>query len=119
MTPSITKMAILAVLYRINPAAIYRYIVVGIGIAIFGYTLALCIITGGPCSPLKLGTTKCLENVALAQAVLNIASDLAVLAVPLPTILGLNLGLKQRITIGCILAVGSAYVLFSLFTPCV
>lgn len=97
----------LAVLYRINPSAIYRTFVVGIAVAITAYTLTLCIITGGPCNPLKSGTTVCLENVALSHAVLNIASDLAVVAVPIPTIHGLHLSLKQKISLGCLLALGS------------
>ncbi|KAF9883847.1 hypothetical protein FE257_002738 [Aspergillus nanangensis] len=113
MFKSITKMAILSVLYRINPSFAYRASVVAIAVAIFAYTLTLCIITGGPCSPLQAGTTKCLMNVALSQAVLNIASDLAVVAVPIPTILNLHLSVKQKVTIGGILALGSAVVVCS------
>jgi hypothetical protein len=100
----------LSVLYRINPSICYRCVVVFVAIAVFAYTLTLCIITGGPCNPLKSGTTKCLENVALSHAVLNIASDFAVVAVPIPTIHSLNFSLKQKISVGCILALGSAYV---------
>lgn len=103
-------MAMLCVLYRIDPSLIYRCTVVVIGIAIFGYTLALTIITGGPCSPLKQGTLKCLQNVALSQAVLNIVSDFAVVAVPIRTIHNLHLTTKQKISVGVILAVGSGYV---------
>lgn len=105
--PCITKMAILSVLYQINPAKIYRYLVVAVAVAIFAYTLTLCIITGGPCNPLHVGTTACLENVALSQAVLNIASDLAVIAIPIPTIHGLHFSTKQKVTVGCLLALGS------------
>lgn len=103
----------LSVLFRINPSIIYRGAVVGIAIATAGYTLTLCSITGGPCSPLKEGTLNCLQNVALSQAVLNIASDFAVLAVPIPTIHNLKLSLKQKISLGCLLALGSGYVFFS------
>lgn len=35
ITPAVTKMAILVVLFRINPSTIYRVCVVAIGIAIF------------------------------------------------------------------------------------
>jgi len=116
ITPAVTKMAILVVLFRINPSTVYRVCVVTIGVAIFAYTLVLTTITGGPCSPLKQGTLPCLMNVALAQAVLNIASDLAVVAAPIPTILGLQLSKKQKATVSCILALGSGYAL-SLSTP--
>ncbi|QYS96945.1 hypothetical protein H0G86_004182 [Trichoderma simmonsii] len=54
ITPSITKMAMLAVLFRINPSLIYRCVVVSAAVAILAYTLTLTSITGGPCNPLKL-----------------------------------------------------------------
>lgn len=108
--PAISKLAILSVLYRINPAFVYRVAVVGTAAFIFAYTLALCIITGGPCSPLKDGTLQCLENVALSGAVLNISSDLIVISLPIPTIHNLQLQLKQKVTVGCLLALGSGCV---------
>ncbi|KAL4875906.1 hypothetical protein BJY04DRAFT_232145 [Aspergillus karnatakaensis] len=112
--PTITKMAILSVLYRINPSFIYRCTVGVVAFMIIAYTLTLCIITGGPCSPLKDGTIKCLEKVALSQAILNIVSDLAVLALPIPTIHNLHLPFKQKITVGCLLALGSGVIVCSI-----
>ncbi|KAJ5523749.1 hypothetical protein N7513_008866 [Penicillium frequentans] len=112
--PCVTKMAILSILYRINPSLIYRYIVVAAATSIFAYTLTLCIITGGPCNPLKTGTTKCLENVALSQAVLNIASDFAVVALPIPTIHNLQFSMKQKLTVSCLLTLGSGVVICSI-----
>ncbi|KAL4974582.1 hypothetical protein BDW66DRAFT_152752 [Aspergillus desertorum] len=44
--PAISKLAILSVLYRINPALIYRIAVAAAALFIFAYTLTLCIITG-------------------------------------------------------------------------
>ncbi|UKZ75597.1 hypothetical protein TrVFT333_003285 [Trichoderma virens FT-333] len=107
-------MAMLSVLYRINPSLIYRCVVVSAAVAILAYTLALTSITGGPCNPLKSGTTTCLENVALAQAVMNIVSDFAVIAIPIRTIHGLHFTLKQKISVGCILAIGSGVVVCSI-----
>ncbi|KAL4926673.1 uncharacterized protein BDV17DRAFT_293250 [Aspergillus undulatus] len=112
--PAVTKLAILSVLYRINPSYLYRYTVIAMAIAIFAYTLTLCIMIGGPCSPLKDGTLKCLEDVLLANAVLNIASDIAVVATPLPTIHHLRLPLKQKASVGCLLALGSGVLICSL-----
>ncbi|RSL57737.1 hypothetical protein CEP54_008138 [Fusarium duplospermum] len=114
ITPSVTKIAILAILFRINPSIPYRCAVVAIAIAIFAYTLVLCIVAGGPCNPLKEGTLQCLQNVALSHAVLNIASDFAVVAIPIPTIHGLNLSLKQKLSVGSILAAGSFVVICSI-----
>ncbi|KAL4801847.1 hypothetical protein BDV18DRAFT_148263 [Aspergillus unguis] len=112
--PAVTKLAILSVLYRINPSIPYRCAVGAVAAMIFGYTLTLCIITGGPCSPLKDGTLTCLENVALSGAVLNIASDLAVIALPIPTIHNLQLSMKQKVTVGCLLALGSSVIVCSI-----
>ncbi|PLB41640.1 uncharacterized protein BDW47DRAFT_99445 [Aspergillus candidus] len=112
--PCITKMAILSVLYRINPAFAYRAAVVSVAVMIFAYTLTLCVITGGPCSPLKDGTIECLQNVALSQAALNIASDFAVMILPLPTIMNLHFSRKKKITAGCLLTLGSAVTVCSI-----
>ncbi|KAH6682309.1 hypothetical protein F5X68DRAFT_172290 [Plectosphaerella plurivora] len=112
--PSITKLAILAVLYQIDPSIAYRASVGAVAVAIFIYTLACCVITGGPCSPLKDGTLQCLENIALSHAVLNISSDLAVIIIPIPTIHCLQLSLKQKLSIGCILAPGSLVTVCSI-----
>ncbi|KAJ5593124.1 hypothetical protein N7537_010028 [Penicillium hordei] len=112
--PCITKMAILTVLFQINPTRVYRYIIVAVVAAILTYTLALCIITGGPCSPLHLGTKVCLQKVALSHAVLNIVSDFAVITIPIPTIHALHSSKKQKITVGCLLALGSSVVICSI-----
>ncbi|CAI7578812.1 unnamed protein product [Penicillium viridicatum] len=112
--PCINKIAILTVLFQISPAKAYRYTVVTVAVAIFVYTLVLCIIAGGPCSPLQLGTTVCLKKVTLAHAVLNIVSDLAVIAIPIPTIYALHSSKKQKITVGCLLALGSGVVICSI-----
>lgn len=115
ITPAVTKMAMLVVLYKINPSVIYRCVVAGIGIAIFGYTLTLTTLTGGPCNP-KYGeaTIKCLMNVASAQSILNIISDVAVILVPIPTIIALNLSRRQKMSVALILAVGSAVCICSI-----
>ncbi|KAJ6183587.1 hypothetical protein N7519_004888, partial [Penicillium mononematosum] len=112
--PSITKMAILAVLFQINPAKVYRCTVVAVAATIFVYTLVLCIITGGPCSPLHLTNMGCLRNVSMVHAVLNIVSDLAVIIIPIPTIHGLHSSKKNKITVGCLLALGSSVVICSI-----
>ncbi|KAJ5957694.1 hypothetical protein N7501_011973 [Penicillium viridicatum] len=112
--PCINKIAILTVLFQISPAKAYRYTVVAVAVAIFVYTLVLCIIAGGPCSPLQLGTTVCLKKGILAHAVLNIVSDLAVIAIPIPTIYALHSSKKQKITVGCLLALGSGVVICSI-----
>ena len=114
ITPSVTKMAMCAVLFRISPSRSYRIGIIAIAVAIFIYTLVLTSITGGPCNPLKTGTTKCLENVALSHAVLNIASDLAVIAAPIPTIHSIQTSFKQKCLVGALLCLGSGVVVCSI-----
>jgi len=103
------------VLFLLNPAKLYRFGVVACAVATFAYTLTLTTITGGPCSPLKgLHVMQCLVNVALSQAVLNIASDFAILLLPIPTIISLNLKVAQKVSVACILAVGSGVIVCSI-----
>lgn len=42
---------------------------------VIAYTIAFTIILSGPCNPLSVGNKTCLNNMALAQAVLNITTD--------------------------------------------
>jgi len=115
ITPAVTKMAMLVVLFQINTSVMYRVVVAAMGISIFAYTLTLTSITGGPCNPKNgAGTTKCLMNVAFAQAILNIASDIGVIIAPIPTIISLNLSVKQKMSVLVLLAVGSAVVICSI-----
>ncbi|KAK0741843.1 hypothetical protein B0T21DRAFT_282334 [Apiosordaria backusii] len=115
ITPAVTKMAMLTVLFRINPSVRYRICVGVVGGCIFAYTFVLTFLTGGPCTPLKGDETiKCLMNVAVAQSVLNIASDIAVILLPIPTIINLQLSFKQKLSVGAILGLGSAVVICSI-----
>ncbi|KAL8349176.1 hypothetical protein RB601_002007 [Gaeumannomyces tritici] len=112
--PSVTKMAILCVLYRINPSRAHHAAVATIGFAIFTYTVVACAVAAGPCGSLDAAAVACVSDVALVHAVLNIASDLAVVAAPIPTVHSLGLSLCQRLSVGLILALGSAVVVYSI-----
>jgi hypothetical protein len=106
-----TKLGMLTVLFRINADVMYRTFIVIIAVCIIAYTVTLGAITGGPCNPMKPDTTTCLMDVATAQSALNIVSDLAVIAVPIPMINGLNLNFRQKFSVGCMFALGSGYEL--------
>ncbi|KAL8391850.1 hypothetical protein RB599_004680 [Gaeumannomyces hyphopodioides] len=112
--PSVTKIAVLYVLYRINPSRAHHAAVATIGFAIFTYTAVACAVAAGPCSSLDPAAVACVSDVALVHAVLNIASDLAVIAAPVPTVHSLGLSLRQRLSVGLILALGSAVVVCSI-----
>lgn len=77
---------------------------------LLAYTITFSVLFGGPCNPLATGSGVCLNNIAVAQAVLNIVTDAIIIALPIPTIHRLNMPLKQKIQVGVILALGSAYV---------
>ncbi|KAL8415235.1 hypothetical protein RB594_006176 [Gaeumannomyces avenae] len=112
--PSVTKIAILCVLYRINPSRAHHAAVATISFAIFTYTVVACAVAAGPCGSLDAAAVACVSDVALVHAVLNIASDLAVVAAPIPTVHSLGLSLRQRLSVGLILALGSAVVVCSI-----
>lgn len=90
----------------------FRICIVITAVVLIGYSVTFSALFAGPCNP-NLGTPEsalCLNNIAVAQAVLNIVTDGVIILLPIPTIHGLNMGLKQRITVGLILGLGSAYV---------
>ena len=70
----------------------------------------MTIIFLAPCDPM-LGTPEsavCLNKVAIAQAVINIVTDVIIIALPIPTIYHLHMPMKQKISVGVILGLGSA-----------
>jgi hypothetical protein len=110
--PTLTKLSILVLYWRISPNKVFRGFVIATAVVLIGYTVTFTVLFSGPCNPL-LGTPEsavCLNNIAISQAVLNIITDGVLIALPIPTIHALHMPLKQRITVGGILALGSAYV---------
>jgi hypothetical protein len=108
--PTLTKLSILILYWRISPSAVFRACIVAIGVVVVGYSITFSALFSGPCNPL-LGTPEsalCLNKIAVSQAVLNIVTDGMIILLPLPTIHALHMPLKQRITVGCILGLGSA-----------
>lgn len=109
-TPSITKLAMLAFYHRINPFFPFRIGLYVIALLVLVYSFVFTYYFCGPCNPLSVGSGTCLNNVAMAHAVLNIVSDVVIIAFPIPMIHRLHMPFKQRLLVGLILGVGSAYV---------
>ncbi len=108
--PTLTKLSILVLYWRISPNNLFRVCIIGIAVVLIGYTVTFTVLFSGPCNPL-LGTPEsatCLNNIAVSQAVLNIVTDGVIILLPIPTIHALHMPLKQRVTVGIILALGSA-----------
>ncbi|EYB25550.1 hypothetical protein FG05_03151 [Fusarium graminearum] len=111
--PTLAKLAILVLYYRLIPNRGFRWAIYGTAAGLIIYTIVFTILLAWPCYPLKPGTTACVVNLTVAQGVLNIVSDGIVIALPIPLIHRLNMPLRQRITAGLLLALGSAVVVVS------
>lgn len=107
-SPTLTKLSILSVLYRISPARPHQYAVYIIAGSLLIYTITFTVLLAGPCNPRFNGSGVCLNNLAIAQVVLNIASDLAIIILPLPTLYNLQIRFRQKLVVAGILSVGSA-----------
>ncbi|CAJ0550120.1 Ff.00g100500.m01.CDS01 [Fusarium sp. VM40] len=111
--PTLTKLAILVLYYRLIPNKGFHLGIYAIAAGLVIYTLVFTILLAWPCHPLKAGTTTCVVNLTISQGVLNIVSDAIVIVLPIPLIHRLNMPLRQRITAGILLALGSAVVIVS------
>ncbi|KAL2163212.1 hypothetical protein VTH06DRAFT_5268 [Thermothelomyces fergusii] len=108
--PTLTKLSILVLYWRISPNRAFRVCIVALAVVLVGYTATFSALFVGPCNPNRNTpeSATCLNNIAVSQAVLNIVTDGVIIVLPIPTIHRLNMGLKQRLTVGLILALGSA-----------
>ncbi|SCO03129.1 related to integral membrane protein [Fusarium fujikuroi] len=113
-SPTLTKLSILSILYRISPARGYQISVYVIAIALLVYTITFTVLLSGPCNPKDVGSGVCLNNLAISQVVLNIATDLSIIILPLPTLHNLQIPFRQKVVVGCILSIGSAVLIASI-----
>ncbi|KAF5715043.1 puromycin-sensitive aminopeptidase [Fusarium mundagurra] len=111
--PTLAKLAILILYYRLIPNTGFRIGIYAVAAGLIIYTIVFTILLAWPCHPLKAGTETCIVNLTISQAVLNIVSDAIVIILPIPLIHRLKMPLKQRITAGVLLALGSAVVIIS------
>ncbi|KPM41342.1 hypothetical protein AK830_g5207 [Neonectria ditissima] len=111
--PTLAKLAILVLYHRLIPNMSFRIALYAVAAGLVIYTLVFTILLAGPCHPQKAGTAVCIVNLTVAQAILNIVSDVIVIILPIPLIHRLNMPLKQRITVGILLALGSAVIIVS------
>ena len=94
--------------HRINPNKGFRAAIYFTAFSLVAFTVVFTVLFSGPCNPLATGSGVCLNNIAVAQAVLNIVTDGVIIVLPIPTIMHLKMPLKQRITLAAILVLGSA-----------
>ncbi|POS81369.1 hypothetical protein DHEL01_v200250 [Diaporthe helianthi] len=105
--PTLAKLSLIVLYHRLNP---------NLGFRVALYVIAFIVTTSilsGPCNPLNVGSSTCLNNVALAQAVLNISTDGVLVLMPVKMLWGLNMPRKQKVAVGCILGLGSGAAIAS------
>ncbi|PYH31024.1 uncharacterized protein BO87DRAFT_365970 [Aspergillus neoniger CBS 115656] len=112
---ALAKISLVILYYRILCQKRYQqWILYGIAFVVSSYSFALVLAFIFGCHPIQKGwdisvTGTCVNQYALyvATAVLNIISDIALILVPIPTVLGLNmpgiqkLGLLLMFMVGC------------------
>ena len=111
--PTLTKLAIIILYHRLNPAAWFRWSLYLVAFVLVGYTSVFTILFCDPCNPLKPGAGDCLTTIALWQAILNIATDIVLIALPIPTLWVLQMSVKQKVILGLLFTLGSGYVSIS------
>ncbi|KAF2707632.1 hypothetical protein K504DRAFT_535270 [Pleomassaria siparia CBS 279.74] len=111
--PMLSKFSILLLLHRINPDKKFRLAIYSIMFTIFTYTIATTIIVAASCKPSNPAKTKCLNDLAVAQAALNIASDGAVILLPIPMVIKLQVPALQKLSVCLVITVASFVVVCS------
>ncbi|KAM7188722.1 puromycin-sensitive aminopeptidase [Rhypophila sp. PSN 637] len=114
--PAITKLSILVLYWRISPEKYFRTAVAATAFVLLSSSAIITIIFLAPCDPM-LGTPEsavCLNRVAVAQAVINIVTDVIIILLPIPTTYSLHMPLKQKISVGIVLALGSGACIASI-----
>lgn len=97
----------LCLYFRINPFGYFRLVIFSTAGGLIIYTVIMTALLAGPCNMSKADTAVCLSNIAIAQSVLNITSDLVLVVIPIPMIHKLQLSLRERVALGGVLGLGS------------
>lgn len=106
-TPALAKLSLLALYYRLNPDRKIRACIYALATLVSGYSLAITIVAAGPCNPLSHADQKCLTDLNLFMACINIITDFLILCLPIPMLRALQLPMKQKVLLGLVFALGS------------
>ncbi|KAH8749336.1 hypothetical protein F5883DRAFT_528419 [Diaporthe sp. PMI_573] len=105
--PTLAKLSLIVLYYRISLNTGFRVALYVIAFVITTYTIAFTAIISGPCKPLNVDIDTCLNDITLAQAVLNISTDGVLVLMPVVMLWGLNMPRRQKVSVCCILALAS------------
>jgi hypothetical protein len=106
-TPALAKLSLLALYYRLNPDYKIRACIYALATLVSGYSLAITIVAAGPCNPQFHTDQKCLTDLNLFMACVNIITDFLILCLPVPMLRALQLPMKQKVLLGLVFALGS------------
>lgn len=106
-TPALAKLSLLALYFRLSPDYRIRGCIYALSVLIVGYSLAITIVAAGPCNPQTHTDQKCLTDLNLFMAIINILTDAMILCLPIPMLHALMLPMKQKVLLGMVFALGS------------
>lgn len=113
MNLAITKLSLLTMYYRIFPVGNFRMWAYTIGAFIIAWVVTIVFVFIFLCVPVKKmwypdTPGHCVNQVATwcANAASTIASDLAILLLPIPRVLKLNISLIQKVSLGVAFGLG-------------
>ena len=109
------KMSVLLLYVRLSPATWFRIPVYFMMFVVVGFNFANLIALFASCSPLdkswdlKITTGHCFNRAqqSVASGYYNVFTDAILLALPLPTVWGLQLPFKQKLALTAVFATGS------------
>lgn len=114
LSPTLAKLAILTLYYRIHPGRTIRTLVLAVGACIVVYTVVLVVILTVPCNIIVYGNNACFQNSAIAHGFLNVIFDVVLIILPLPVIWNLNMPMRQKLIVGMIFGIGSGAIIASI-----
>ncbi|KAF1978392.1 hypothetical protein BU23DRAFT_651081, partial [Bimuria novae-zelandiae CBS 107.79] len=112
-TPTLTKLSVLTLIHQVYQAKWGKITAWIVGICIVIYTIVLTVLVTGPCDPLH-GSVECLTHAGTGHAALNIISDVLVIILPIPLVYQLQMPLRQKISVGILMTLGSLCVVASI-----
>ena len=111
------KASLLSFYLRLDPSRTFRYAVYFGLLFVIGSSIGLTFATTFPCKPLKASWNpliqgQCIDRAATykATASFGLAADVYIIILPIPTVVGLSMPLRQKIGIVLVFAVGLLYV---------
>ncbi|KAH7016348.1 uncharacterized protein B0I36DRAFT_254266 [Microdochium trichocladiopsis] len=106
------KLSVLILYHQVDPEMVFRFCLC---VAVFTVVPTL-VYTGlfiDRCNPLK-GDITCVNNIGFAQTGTSIMTDLFIIAMPIYMTMRLNMPTRKKLTVGALLTLSSACVVFPL-----